>query len=116
MHGGDHSLRGVTAPASYNADLDAWRSVLRFDADPPAWRPWSAVFAFVVDLKVWLAQVRDQSDYVISSRARDLVTRHRSRLEPQVRLPDPEGAVGEAYTQEFLDGLAGLREWMQAVV
>ncbi|MGH7470619.1 MAG: hypothetical protein ACRENP_21950 [Longimicrobiales bacterium] len=106
----------ITAPVSYKVNFEAWRSVLGFNPDPPTWRPWAAVFAFVADLKEWWPQVQGQSDYVISSRARDLVTRHNAQLEPQVKLPDPERSPGTAYTEDFIDALNELREWMKGVV
>ena len=107
-----------TAPASYRADLGKWAELLAIGADdPPAWRPWVSVYAFVAALDAWASGPAPQSAFVLASEARDLMAEHKRALEPAgVRLPAPGRHRGEGYLEPFGQALKGLAEFLDSVV
>jgi hypothetical protein len=109
------------SPLAYSADHRAWAAVLELNearpggrAGVPPWRYWSLVFGFMVAVDEWAAtaQAAEWSDYVASSRARDLVQDHGPRMkQARIDLPDPRQATGAAYLEDFSRALARLPAW-----
>lgn len=115
-------LQGVDeSPVAYAADHRAWAAVLglnesRARAKPgvPPWRYWSLVYGFLIAVDEWGANASQGgwSDYVASSRARDLVQDHSPRLRlARIDLPDPAEATGAAYLDDFARAVARLSAW-----
>ena len=107
-----------TAPASYRVDLGKWAELLAINTDdPPAWRPWVSVYAFVAALDAWASDPAPRSAFVLASEARDLLTAHAPALEPAgVRLPAPGRHRGEGYLEPFGQVLKGLVEFLDLAV
>lgn len=105
-------------PSSYSADPHAWAHVLqtdRFDgaADHtiPPWRFWGAVYSFLADVIAWAdeAERSEWTGYVTTSRARDVVERHRRRLR-QAGIETASGP-GPAFLEHFEDLLGRVHRW-----
>jgi hypothetical protein len=107
-----------TAPASYRADLYRWAELLAITADePPAWRPWVSVYAFVAALDVWASRPAPQSAFVLASEARDLAAEHAPALEAAgVRLSALGKHRGEAYVEPFGKALKDTAEFFDSAV
>ena len=111
------------SPVAFSADHRAWASVLGLNesrsgsrAGVPPWRYWSLVYGFMVAVDEWGASAEgaNWSDYVASSRARDLVQDHAPRLKlARIDLPDPALATGAAYLEDFARAVARLPAWCQ---
>lgn len=106
-----HPLPGPRA--AYRADPGAWGPVLEVrrsgrGAGPhpglPRWHHWSFAFAFLADVVGWAEEAEREhwSEYVASSRARDLVEAHRERFR-YLELDPAEDALGTAYLGAFRD-------------
>jgi hypothetical protein len=105
-----------TTPVSYRVDNRKWGPLLAFDAnDPPAWRSWAQVYAFVVALDRWSPDLPSDS-FVLASEARDLVDIHGRALDPVIPLPQLDKYRGVAYLEPFLAGLRATVEFLQEVV
>lgn len=109
-------------PVSFAADHRAWAAVLRLNeasrpggrAGVPPWRHWSLVFAFMTAVDEWAAAAQENawSEYVASSRARDLAQDHGPRLRlAGVLLPDPREPTGAAYLDDFGKAVERLSAW-----
>ncbi len=107
-----------TAPASYRADLHKWAELLAITArEPPAWRSWVGVYAFVAALDAWASRPAPQSAFVVASEARDLAAEHAQALESAgVRVPALSKYRGEAYLEPFGKALKGLAEFLESAV
>jgi len=94
------------------------RLLFQFAEDPPMWRPWHLMFAFVATLADWPnEQTRaGVSGYVLSSRARDLMEEYRPKLATALNLPGAAGVTGEEYLEVFETILDDVRDWMNAGV
>lgn len=109
------------SPVAFSADHRAWADVLGLNesrpggrAGVPPWRYWSLIYGFLVAVDEWAAtaQAGDWSDYVASSRARDLVQDHAPRMRlARIDLPDPREATGAAYLEDFWRALSRLPAW-----
>ncbi len=107
-----------TAPASYRADLRKWGELLAITADdPPAWRSWVSVYAFVAALDAWASRPAPESAFVLASEARDLAAEHAPALESAgVRLPALGMHRGEAYLEPFGKALKNLADFLDSAV
>jgi len=107
-----------TAPASYRASLEDWQRVMEIDVDdPPAWRPWAKVYAFVTEVSRWLEHSIPNSETVAASEARDISTKHQEVLDAAgVRQTRPEQYPGAAFLEHFARALAKCAEYLKAVV
>jgi hypothetical protein len=109
------------SPIAFSADHRAWAAVLGLNesrpggrAGVPPWRYWSLVFGFLVAVDEWEACARAEgwSDYVASSRVRDLVQDHAPRVKlARIDLPDPRQATGAAYLEDLARVMARLPAW-----
>ncbi|HVH66997.1 MAG TPA: hypothetical protein VM716_03945 [Gemmatimonadales bacterium] len=102
-------------PARYYAP-ERWLPLLGME-EAPAWKPWSAVYAFAIRVLEWLHDGRTVllSDYLASSFGRDLVHNHGAVLrELQLDVPDHRDRMAEAYLPAFEETLAALARWLQA--
>jgi hypothetical protein len=104
-------------PAAYRVDPKAWAPLLEPSGKPSAWRYWPPVFALVADLATWAegeGALPKTTAYVLSSRARDLVERHRIAFaRNQIKIPSPEDYPGETYLQAFEETLRRLAQWLE---
>ena len=106
-------------PARYFAPAHPWAQLLELNGrggtseDAPAWRHWAGVFAFLACADR-LAQVTGgESDYLVSSRARDLYERYANALEEnRIQVPQPRDYRGAAYLEGFEKALKALSEWV----
>jgi hypothetical protein len=110
-------------PTEYRADPKAWSGVLDFhlantrhtaNPDVPRWHFWSVAFAFLTAVIDWERQATREgwSDYVASSRTRDLMEIHRRRLRhTDVVVTDGRGARGAAYLDSFRDVVEQVSTW-----
>lgn len=84
-------VRVTGTPVSYRADSYSWSMVLRSQYfrgpsaqhyEIPAWRYWSTTFAFLLDVIQWASYAEEQrwTDYVASSRARDIMETYEGRF------------------------------------
>jgi hypothetical protein len=115
-----HEIEG--RPSSYYVDLDAWAQVLGYrrpdharpELRPPRWCYWWAAFAFLAGVAEWgqEAEASKWTDYVASSRARDLVEHHQRRLrQAQVESWDAGLGTGEEYLGEFEHLVTRVQLW-----
>ena len=111
-------LAAPTSPASYRVDPASWRSLFQFGDDPPLWRSWHLMFAFVATLAEWANEQSRAgvSAYVLSSRARDLMEEYRPKLAGTLNLPGADGVTGEEYLGVFGTILDDVRDWMRSCV
>ena len=74
------------------------------------------MFAFVTALAAWMHGEADSeraSDYVLSSRVRDIVGSHQEAfVRNRLAIPRPEDYPGETYLAAFRDTLAVLGTWL----
>ena len=92
-----------TAPISYRADALTWAKLLAFDPnEPPPWRSWATVYAFVAALDDWSRALPAESDFVLASEAREIMFKHGEALDGAVRLPRMDHYRGEAFLEPFV--------------
>lgn len=107
------AMTASSAPISYQVDEKAWSALLSLRGGPPPWRPWQDVFAFMSQLLAWVearATAR-ASDYLLSSKARDLAEAHGAAFDGfGVALRDPGAFPGEAYLEPFTEATRQLVE------
>lgn len=116
-----HHVEGP--PSEYRADAEAWGGVLelhqantrhRDNLDAPRWHFWSVAFSFLTGVIDWQDRASREgwSDYVASSRARDLMEVHRRRLQNTgVSVTDGRDARGAAYLDSFRDVVEQVSAW-----
>jgi len=114
-----HEIEG--RPSSYYAEPRAWAQLLQHQLDRsqaefslPRWRFWWAVFAFLAKVADWgeRAEASNWTDYVASSRARDLLGHHERRLrQAQVAHWGATSSTGEGYLLEFEEFVKRLQSW-----
>jgi hypothetical protein len=106
-----------TAPISYRADTRKWSALLAIDpSNPPAWRSWAQVYAFVAALGQWSQALPTDSPFVLASEARDLVNAHGRALDPVIRLPQLDKYRGESYLEPFVEALKACVDFVEGVV
>lgn len=102
-------------PVEYRADPKAWSKVLAQDGDVPPWRHWSQAYAFVAD---FLAQaeaggLQAPSAYLLSSRLRDLIEKHRDALRlNRIAPPVASRLPGKEYIAAFEQVAENIARWM----
>jgi hypothetical protein len=101
-------------PVSYSAAPGRWLGLLGLD-EPPPWRPWVHVFAYVVRLLEWLRGPgrRQMSAALAASLAREFVVEHGAVLaELRLDIPDERALRDEAYLPAFERMVSALAEWL----
>lgn len=104
-------------PSSFYVDPEPWARVLRSDPSIPPWHYWSALFPFLTAVDRWgrKAGEEDWTDYVASSRARDLYERHERRLvRAGIESIAPETMRGTRFLGAFHALLLSIRDWIPA--
>ncbi|MFA5027304.1 MAG: MarR family transcriptional regulator [Candidatus Methylomirabilota bacterium] len=103
-------------PTGYRVDQKSWAGLLGASAKHLPWRHLPPVFAFVAALSEWTrkeARSAAPSDYVLSTRARDIVGAHQSAfVQNRLTIPRPEDSPGETYLAAFRETLAVLEKWL----
>jgi hypothetical protein len=103
-------------PVAYRVDNAKWAGLLEFEAkNPPAWREWADLYAFVVALDEW-SRALPQSDLVLASEARDLVETHARAFDAIPRLPTLGKYRGEAFIGPFVKAIEACAEFVVWVV
>ena len=78
----------------------------------PAWRHWASLFAFLAQAHYLLHGNGETSDYLLSSRARDLFEQHhRAFSTNHIIVPNPKEYRGASYLKGFLETVETLRQW-----
>lgn len=111
-------------PSAFYVDPEPWAHLLQVQRpeDPsgepsmPPWQFWAAIFAFLASVSNWAAEARqhDWTDYVASSKARDLYDEHERRLKQAglgLVLPSPERAQGTKYLELFHETVGQVCDW-----
>ncbi len=105
-------------PTRISVHADAWSQLL-LDREPdgnamwPEWRHWIDVFALLSESVRWMDEPQPTSDYVQSSRARDLLERHsRAVAINRIRVADPKGFKGQDFLPVFHDSLVSVTRWV----
>jgi hypothetical protein len=110
--------------ARYFAPVRPWAQLLGFERRPadadgaaangaPAWRYLSGLFAFLAQTDRWAREADDLSDYLLSSRARDVYIRHQPAFEKnRIDVPRPEAYKGAAYLEGFEETVDDLIRWL----
>ncbi|NBF39495.1 MAG: hypothetical protein GVY14_03680 [Spirochaetes bacterium] len=108
--------------ARYFAPVRPWAQLLQFesgsagtDRSPvtPAWRYWSGLFAFLAQTDRWARSADDLSDYLRSSRARDIYIRYQPALDRnRIDAPRPEAYRGATYLEGFEETVDVLVRWL----
>jgi hypothetical protein len=108
--------------ARYHARRGAWGALLGLSpaghggaaaaAAWPRWRHWAQVFAFLAATQAWAKDARQQTAYVASSRARDLVEAHASALAlSRLSVPRMDAYRGADFLGGFADAVTALAQW-----
>lgn len=109
-------------PSSFYVEPRAWAAALqsyRIDAREnqpslPPWHNWAAVLSFLTAVDCWGRQAEKEtwSDYVASSRARDVYEQYQHRLvQTGISLPPAESATGTAFLDLFSTAVERVDEW-----
>lgn len=106
----------------YFAPVRPWAQLLELGGPPasadgsagaPAWRYWSGVFAFLAQADRWAQGADDMSNYLLSSRARDLYKKYQPAFENnRIETPHPEAHRGAAYLEGFETTIRTLSHWI----
>ncbi len=105
-----------STPVAYRVDNAKWAGLLEFDhRDPPAWRDWGPLFAFVVALDLWSQSLPD-APLVLASEARDLVAAHVRAFDGVPGVPMLDRYRAEAYVGPFVKAIEASTEFIAAVV
>jgi hypothetical protein len=103
-------------PTGYRLDPKPWAGLLGVPANLPLWRHWVPVFAFVAALVAWIqeeANSEQASQYMLSSRVRDILESHHDAFVwNRLAIPRPEDYQGETYLAAFQTTLAVLGTWL----
>lgn len=85
-------------PVEYRGPVRSWMTLLhrseetghREDTDVPQWRYWGQLFAFLACAREWAREAPDLSEYVASTRARDLFEEFEGVFEMNwISVPSP---------------------------
>lgn len=103
----------ASSPITYRARVSDWQQVLAIDPDdPPAWRSWSGIYAWVAALSEWASRM-PSSDLAAASEARDLWERHRTSL---TALPGSEIRTDRFLGAAFLGAFTGaIEQWTEYI-
>ena len=107
-------------PARYFAPAHPWAQLLELDGrnqaseDAPAWRHWAGVFAFLACADRLAQETGSESDYLVSSRARDIHERYSDALEKsRIQVPQPRDYRGAAYLEGFQETTRLVTDWTE---
>ena len=117
-------------PAEYFARPMPWAELLELERrpierrhqpggfDPPVWRHWVPVFAFLDWVHRWAGEASSEtSAYLLSSQARDLFEEHRDAfLLNGIVVPDPADYPGAGYLEAFQSTVLELAGWLEDCV
>lgn len=106
-------------PSAYRVDHKPWADLLDPQGSPdqgpriPPWRFWAAILPFLLAVHRWGEEAARMkwSDYVASSRARDLFERHEKRLtQAGIFLPASPQRAGEAFLEQIHTAVGAVQE------
>lgn len=107
-------------PARYFAPIRPWAELLRSNGEhsapegAPSWRYWAGVFAFLSHADRLAQEASSESDYLISSRARDIYERYASAFERnRIEAPRAESYRGPAYLEGFQETARIVTDWTE---
>jgi hypothetical protein len=116
-------------PVEYQAQPKPWAELLELHStregwggDPmaPPWRFWSEILAFLIGAIEWSKAARSQpgaNEYVLASRARDLVERHQRAFNfNSIPTPPPEAFPGREAPLGLRESTRVVVEWAEMAV
>lgn len=103
-------------PVEFRADASAWSGVLGVQERVVPWGHWHQAYAFIAEL-VALAddgQLKAPTPYLLSSRLRDLVSKHRDAFRlNRLASPEPGRFPGEEFLPAFEEFAEAFAAWMR---
>lgn len=113
-------------PVEYHAPTEPWKAVLfapkpgRSEEDAhglnrkePKWRYWGQLFAFLARTREWASEAESLSEYMASTKARDLFEEFQWVLEAnRIQVPQPIRYQGNDYLDGFLKGGKRASRWI----
>jgi hypothetical protein len=105
-------------PVRYFVEGPSWEPLLLGEPTNaggalPSWRHWAEVYAFLARVVQWTRADDAQSDYVRSSRARDVVDDFDRLFEAnRIRVPSPDRYQGPAYLDGFAQTVERVVRWI----
>lgn len=105
-------------PKEYFAPLGSWEVLVLGDNHSndrfPQWRHWGKVYAFLAQSKQWIEEAENQSEYISSTRARDIFQDFQTTFEAnRVQVLSPEKYQGSKYVDGFAQTVAKVTEWTE---
>lgn len=107
-------------PARYFALAQPWAQLLELNGrdeaseDALVWRHWAGVFAFLACADRLVQKTGDESDYLVSSHARDLFETYTATFEKnRIQVPRPEDYRGAAYLKGFHETTRIVADWTE---
>ena len=80
---------------------------------PPTWRYWGQMYAFLVQTREWAREANDESDYLLSTRARDTFEAFQGAFEAnRIRVPSPSRYPGAEYLDAFIETTETIIQWI----
>ncbi len=105
-------------PVEFRVNAKPWSDLLEV-ARVAHWRYWQPLYAFLMNTLAWVDSDEFQggTDYLVSSKARDLVIGHRAAFTRNgIDVPRPEDFKGEAYLTGFAGTLRTTARWLRRSV
>jgi len=116
-------------PAEYLAPAQPWGVLLELfqidgqpgtQAEVPAWRFWSEIFAFLVSVAEWSRQVQlapARSPHIVASEARDVVKRHTRAFDLNgISTPPMNAFTGLEAVHGLVETTRIVTGWMESSV
>ncbi|KPK82264.1 MAG: hypothetical protein AMS25_03205 [Gemmatimonas sp. SM23_52] len=101
-------------PVEFRVNPKPWSDLLELPRLSP-WRYWQPLYAFLMNTLAWVDSDGFQggTDYLVSSKARDLVIAHRAAFTRNgIDVPRPEDFKGESYLTAFAGTLRMTGRWL----
>lgn len=103
-------------PERYRVRRVAWMQLLELPGNPPRWRHWQPIFAFLAHLLEWDAgrAGKRRSAYLESGDVRRLVLEHAAAFSVnRLDIKPPADYQGEAFIEGFASILTDVRQWLE---
>lgn len=109
-------------PVEYHAPTRLWKALLwgtegegteARDDPPPQWRYWAQLFAFLTRAREWAREADSGSEYMASTRARDLFEEFEGAFRAnRIQVPSPAGRQGTEYLEGFQNAIERIVQWI----
>lgn len=114
--------KGSGRPAEYRAPTHSWTALLwRPELEngggsgtlAPRWRYWGQLFAFLSRAREWAREADSLSEYIASTRARDLSEEFEGAFEAnRIHVPSPAQYQGAEYVDGFRKAIEEIARWI----